>query len=93
MPKLHRRELNAERIKHWLQHGAQASGTVHNMLVDENIIEGKKVNVLPRKSPIKKEAEGGEAPAAAAPAEAAPKEETKAEEPAAEEPKAEAPQA
>lgn len=49
--------LNGERIKHWISHGAQVSDTVHNLLIKENIIEGKKINVLPKKSPIKKEAE------------------------------------
>lgn len=49
------RTLNAERIKYWLSVGAKASGTMHNMLVSAGIIEGKKVNVLPRKSPPKKE--------------------------------------
>ena len=37
------------------------SDTVHNLLIKENIIEGKKINVLPKKSPIKKEAEKIEA--------------------------------
>lgn len=46
-----------ERIKHWLSKGAQASGTVHNFLVSRKIIEGKKVNVLPKKKPIIKEGE------------------------------------
>ena len=53
--------LNGERIKHWISHGAQVSDTVHNLLIKENIIEGKKINVLPKKSPIKKEAEKIEA--------------------------------
>jgi small subunit ribosomal protein S16 len=48
-------ELNAERIKHWMSQGAQVSDTVHNMLVAKKIVEGKKINVLPKKSPIKKE--------------------------------------
>lgn len=47
--------LDAERIKHWISKGAQVSDTVHNMLVSAKIIEGKKINVLPRKSPIVKE--------------------------------------
>lgn len=71
--------LNGERIKEWIGNGAQVSDTVHNLLVSEKVIEGKKRNVLPRKSPPKKE----EAPAAEAPAEAAPAEETPAEETAA----------
>src|SRR3990167_965853 len=58
-------ELQAERIKHWMKEGAQISDTVYNLLISQKIIEGKKRNVLPRKSPPKKE----EVPAPAAPAE------------------------
>ena len=58
-PKTKERILNAERIKYWLSVGAKASGTMHNMLISVGIIEGKKINVLPKKSPPKKE----EAPA------------------------------
>ena len=50
-PKTKERNLNAERIKYWLSVGAKASGTMHNMLISVGIIEGKKVNVLPKKSP------------------------------------------
>lgn len=46
----------ADRVKHWISVGAQASDTVHNLLISKGIIEGKKVNVLPKKSPVKKEA-------------------------------------
>lgn len=48
--------INFERIKHWMSHGAKTSGTVYNLLVSRKLISGKKVNVLPRKRPIKKEA-------------------------------------
>lgn len=48
-------EMNAERIKYWISVGAQLSGTVHNLLVDKKIVECKKINVLPRKTPVKKE--------------------------------------
>jgi small subunit ribosomal protein S16 len=82
--------LNGERIKYWLSVGAQATGTMHNMLVSAGIIEGKKINVLPRKSPPKKE--GEEAAAEAAPAAEAPAAESAKEEaPVAEEAVAEAP--
>jgi small subunit ribosomal protein S16 len=70
-PKSKERVLSEERIKHWLSVGAQPSGTVHNMLVSAGILSGKKVNVLPRKSPPKKEGEetaSAEAPAQEAPA-------------------------
>jgi len=35
--------------------GAQPSDTVHNLLLSEKIIEGKKINVLPKKTVPKKE--------------------------------------
>ena len=60
-PRTHVTVLNAERIKYWMSVGAKASGTLHNLLISHKIIEGKKINVLPRKSPIKKE--GSETPA------------------------------
>lgn len=46
-PRSDRVELKAERIKHWLAHGAQTSDTVHNLLVSQKIIDAKKINVLP----------------------------------------------
>ena len=65
--------INAERAKHWLSVGAQASGTVHNMLVDLKVAVGKKINVLGKKTPIIKEAPVvAEAPKAAAPVAEAP---------------------
>lgn len=77
-PKTKVKNLLADRIKYWISVGAKASGTMHNMLVSAGIIEGKKVNVLPRKSPPKKE----EAPTeAATPAAEAPNEEIKVEVP------------
>lgn len=39
-------QLKAERIKHWISKGAQISDTVHNLLVKEKILEGKKKDVL-----------------------------------------------
>ncbi len=47
--------LKDERIKHWISQGAQVSDTVHNFLVSKGVIEGKKVNALPKKVAIKKE--------------------------------------
>lgn len=66
--------INTERAKHWLSVGAQASGTVHNMLIDLKVATGKKINVLGKKTPIIKEAPViAEAPKAPAPvAESAP---------------------
>lgn len=48
-------QFDVEQIRHWISHGAQLSGTVHNFLVTKKVIEGKKINVLPKKRPIKKE--------------------------------------
>ena len=46
--------LKAERINHWLSQGAQASDTVHNMLVKFKVIEGQTKNVLPKMKPVEK---------------------------------------
>ena len=48
--------IDTERAKYWLSMGAQASGTVHNLLVDLKAVTAKKVNVLGKKTPIVKEA-------------------------------------
>ena len=48
-------EAKADRVKHWVSKGAQITPTVHNLLITKGVIEGKKVNVLPKKSPQKKE--------------------------------------
>ncbi|MCY4576880.1 MAG: 30S ribosomal protein S16 [Candidatus Kaiserbacteria bacterium] len=56
--------LNNERIQHWLSVGAQASDTMHNILIKNGVIEGVAVNTLPKKSPVKKKkdaADGAEA--------------------------------
>lgn len=44
------KEFKGERIKYWMSVGAKVTPTVHNFLVAQNLIEGKKKNVLPRKS-------------------------------------------
>ena len=36
-------EVNKDRILYWLSKGAVASATVHNLLVDQNVIQEKKV--------------------------------------------------
>ena len=48
--------LNEESTKAWIAKGAQPTDSIRNLLISKGIIEGKKVNVLPRKSPIKSEA-------------------------------------
>lgn len=47
--------LKADRIKHWISVGAQVSDTAHNLLVTNKVLEGKKKNVLPKKTAPKKE--------------------------------------
>ncbi len=48
-------EFKNDRISHWLEQGAQASTTVHNILLDRKVITGKKINALPLKKAIEKE--------------------------------------
>ena len=50
-PKTKERTINADRVKYWMSVGAQPSDTMHNMLLKLDIIKGKKINVLPKKSP------------------------------------------
>lgn len=81
-----------DRIKYWLQIGAVPSPTINNLLVKNNIIEGKKEksvflsqkrkNKLEEKNKAKAEKEAAKKAAAAAPAPEV-KEETKTEETAA----------
>jgi len=66
--------VDAERVKHWIAMGAKPTDTVHNFLINKKVITGKKINALPKKTPIKKEVPAeAAAPAAAAPAAEAPK--------------------
>jgi len=55
-PKLGNIELNNERLAYWISKGAQPSDTMHNFLVDAKVIDGPKINVLPKKSPVIDEA-------------------------------------
>lgn len=50
------KNLKKERIKYWISVGAQPSDRVHNMLIEEGIIKGKKVPVHSKKQK-KKEGE------------------------------------
>lgn len=49
--------MDEEAIKEWIKKGAKPSDTIHNLLISKGVIEGKKINVLPKKSPIVKEEE------------------------------------
>ncbi len=35
-------EINAERVKYWVGHGAQLSATVNNLLIEKKVIKGEK---------------------------------------------------
>ena len=48
-------QVNAERVQYWLSQGAQASDTVHNILVDAKVISDKKVNAHNSKTKVVKE--------------------------------------
>ena len=67
-PKTKNTVLKADRITDWMKNGAQVSDTMHNMLISKGIITGKKVNVLPKKTPVVSEEAKKAAEAAAAPA-------------------------
>jgi small subunit ribosomal protein S16 len=56
-PKAGEKVLVADRIKHWMSVGAKCSDTMHNFLVHDKVIEGKKINVLPKKKPTVKRKE------------------------------------
>jgi small subunit ribosomal protein S16 len=71
-------QINAERVQYWLGQGAQATDTVHNLLVDTKVIKDKKVNahnsktkVVKKEEPKKEEPKKAAAPAVAAPVVAA----------------------
>jgi len=55
--------IDAARVKYWMERGAQASGTVHNLLITAGIISDKKRNVLPKKTVPTKVVEEAPAPA------------------------------
>ena len=40
--------VDGEKVKYWISKGAQVSDTVHNYLVSEKVLTGKKINVLPK---------------------------------------------
>lgn len=46
-------QFTKDRVLHWISQGAQLSDTVHNFLITQKIIEGKKKNALSRKAPTK----------------------------------------
>jgi len=57
-------EVKKDRILHWMKNGAKPSPTVHNLLVEQNVITDKKVRAC---SPKKKEKPAEEAQAESKP--------------------------
>ena len=53
-PKAGETVFKADRIKYWISKGAKLSDTMHNFMVHEKILTGKKINVLPKKKPTGK---------------------------------------
>tara|TARA_B100000678_G_C17875930_1_gene369271 strand:+ start:149 stop:583 length:435 start_codon:yes stop_codon:yes gene_type:complete len=74
-PRNDKKNIDTEKASQWLSNGAQPTDTVYNLLIDAGVIEGRKKNVLPRKSAPVVEAEESEDSA---------EETTEAESPAAE---------
>ena len=56
-PKAGETKFDGERMKYWVSQGAQLSDTLRNFLIHQKVIEGKKVNVLPKKTPTLKRKE------------------------------------
>jgi small subunit ribosomal protein S16 len=58
------KSFNKDRILYWISKGAQVSPTMHNLLIDEKILEGAKVKAWkPKKRPASAEASAGKAEA------------------------------
>ncbi len=49
--------FNAPRIKYWISQGVGLTPTIHNLLIKNRIITGKKIDVsaVSKKAPVKKE--------------------------------------
>lgn len=56
-PKAGETSFKTERIQYWISKGAKLSDTMHNFMVHQKVIEGKKRNVLPKKKPTVKRKE------------------------------------
>ena len=56
-PKAGLANFEGDRIKYWMSKGAKLSDTMHNFLVHQKVIEGKKINVLSKKTPTLKKKE------------------------------------
>ena len=58
-PRSNNPQINAERVSHWLLTGAQVSTTVHNIFVDQKLVQGSK------RAPVRKAKAASEAVQAA----------------------------
>ena len=56
-PKAGETNFDTKKMKYWVSKGAKLSDTLHNFLVHAKVVEGKKINVLPKKKPTKKRKE------------------------------------
>ena len=54
-PKTKAFSVDEARVKELVSHGAQMTDTVKNLFIAKGIVEGKKVNALPKKTAPKKE--------------------------------------
>jgi len=73
-------EVKKDRILYWISVGAQSSPTVHNLLVDQNVIEADKVKASKARKKKKSEDKSEEPKVAAKPADESKKPEEKGEE-------------
>lgn len=51
------KNFDYDRMKYWLGMGAKLSDTMHNFLVHDKVIEGRKINVLSRRKPVEEKEE------------------------------------
>lgn len=51
-PKMGTVIVDGDKARKWISQGVQLSDTMHNLLITHKVIEGKKINNLPRKSPV-----------------------------------------
>ena len=85
--RLKKKGFKKDRIEYWFSKGAQASPTVHNLLIDEGILKGIKLKAWrPKKRAEAKSTEGGKEEVKPEGVGKKPKEEPKREEKSIEEP-------
>lgn len=68
-PHLKKGSFEADRVKYWIEKGAQVSDSAYNLLISQGVIEGKKRAVKIKKAPVVVEEKPAEAatPVAEAP--------------------------